>query len=336
MKKSVFATALLGTFGLASAQSTMTIYGILDAGISADNSSAAGSVAKLESGMESGSRFGFKGTEDLGNGLKALFVLEQGIALDTGTLTSGGHLFGRQALVGLGGTFGTVTMGRQYTPIFSAYGSIDPFGNNSAGDINTLFGKNSNFISKDYRMDNSVIYTAPVNLGGFNAAVAYGFGEQAGDSAAQSQVGLSLGYASGPIKAVYAYHAENNANSIVDTDTYKSHFLGATYDFNRVKVHAAFDQTTQGADHKTQSYLLGATVPLGIHSIFADVTYRDNKLLNDANASQIAIGYNHTLSKRTNLYTILGCIINDDNSKVNTQVLGKTVNKVQVGMRHVF
>jgi predicted porin len=344
-KSFLLLVTLLSISGIVSAQSSATVYGVVDAGVVYENGHSGGSLIKLQSGLESSSRLGIKGKEDLGNGLRALYVLEQGIAIDNGTSTQGGRVFGRQAYVGLSGNFGTVTMGRQYTPIYNAYGVIDPFGNNSAGDINTLFGQDSDFLSRDYRMDNALIYTTPSNLGGFNAALAYSFGEQPGSLSMKRQMGLSLGYASGPINVIYAFHLANNENlefdadngsSLIDLGTFKTHFVGGTYNFDVIKVHAAFDQTKQGDDFKTQSYLLGATIPLGIHSVFGDFTYRDNKVIDDANASQIAVGFNYTLSKRTNLYSILAYTNNDDNSKVNTDVSGKTVTRVQLGIRHTF
>lgn len=347
MKKSLVVSVVLaiGLCGIASAQSSVTLYGVADAGIVYDNGNLSGSTTKLQSGLESGSRLGVKGTEDLGNGLRALFVLEQGMSIDTGASTNGGRVFGRQAFLGLGGHFGTVTVGRQYTPIYNAYGVIDPFGNNTAGDINTLFGQDSDFLSRDFRMDNALIYNAPANIGGFNASLAYGFGEQPGDRAMQRQIGLSVGYASGPLNVIYAYHQANNENLefdadgerfIIDFGTFKSHFVGVTYDFKVVKVHAAFDQTKQTATYKTQNYLIGATVPLGKHSIFGDFIYRDNRIDDDANTAQFAIGYNHTLSRRTNLYSILAHTKNDANSSVNTNEPGRSVTRVQLGIRHIF
>eukprot|EP01040_Poterioochromonas_malhamensis_P026971 gene26971-34042_t len=106
MKKSLLALSLLSAFGVASAQSSVTMYGVVDAGITYDNGPSAGTVTKLESGIESGSRLGFRGTEDLGSGLKALFVLEQGFDIDTGRSGQGGRLFGRQAWVGLNSEYG--------------------------------------------------------------------------------------------------------------------------------------------------------------------------------------------------------------------------------------
>jgi predicted porin len=333
---SLCSTSLAQSNPLSNAQSNTAMYAILDAGIAYDNGNSAGSVTAIKSGQESSSRLGFKGNEDLGDNMKALFVLEEGIVLNTGVSDQGGRLFGRQAYVGLGGDFGTVTVGRQYTPIYLAYGAIDPFGNNSAGDINTLFGADYNFIGNHKRIDNAMVYTSAPNSMGINASVAYSFGGQTGDTSALSQAGLSLGYTSSAMKIIYAYHEANEDKPPVNGDTYKSHFLGATYDFAPVKTHIAFDQTMQGDGFKTQSYLLGATIPFGKHALFGDYTFRENKVTADAHTNQLAMGYNYSLSKRVNLYTIFSYLKNDANSKVKTDELGSNVTTVQAGIRYAF
>ena len=285
------------------------------------------------------SAINFRAQEDLGGGMKALFVLEQGISIDNGT-SSAGRTFGRQAFVGLSGVPGTLTMGRQYTPLDNAYGVVDPFGNNTAGDIKNIFGKDADFQTRDFRMDNAVVYMTPANLGGFNASAAYSFGEQAGDVHAQSQTGFSVGYAGGPLNLVYAWHEANIDQPPVYTPAYRSQFVGGTYDFSVLKLHAAISQTSESGMHKIQSYLIGATVPLGKHALVADYIYRENKLLADANVAQVALGYNYVISKRTNLYVVLARTANDRYSAENTPPdnpqYGKSVQKYQMGIRHVF
>ncbi|PRC95093.1 porin [Solimicrobium silvestre] len=364
MKKSLLAVALLGAFGVASAQSSVTVYGTMDAGVGYTNgANAAGTQTTLESGQQSYSRIGFKGTEDLGGGLKALFVLEQGVQLDTGssgynttgsntsTSTTSGNTgtFSSQAYVGLGGNFGTVKLGRQFSPLYETYASIDPFQNGFSANINNFFGNSSSTtsvaaggnVASYQRMSNAVTYSTPDNLYGFKGTVAYGFGEQAGDTSAQSQVGASLSYINGPLTVAYAYHQANNDTVVGSVatpgETFKTNFIGAAYDFNVVKVHAAFDQNQQ-ADQtlKTQDYMLGVTVPFGAHSVFADYTHKDNKLVQNADADQYAIGYTYTLSKRTNLYTSYSYVKNKEDSYINTDVAGNSVSTFQVGMRHSF
>ena len=122
MKKSLLALAVLGAFaGAASAQTNVTVYGLVDAGIQRTDTDNSGARWGLDSGLQSGNRLGFKGSEDLGGGLSAIFTLESGFNLDDGTQAQGGRLFGRQAWVGLNGGFGTVKFGRQYTPSAPAW-----------------------------------------------------------------------------------------------------------------------------------------------------------------------------------------------------------------------
>jgi predicted porin len=348
MKKSLLAVALLGTFGVASAQSSVTVYGTLDAGVGYTNgANANGVVTGVESGQESYSRIGFKGTEDLGGGLKALFVLEQAISLDNGTTTNtypagtqtGTGMFSSQAYVGLGSdVYGTVKLGRQFSPLYNSYLAIDPFKNGFAANINNFFGTDKLNNSNYERMSNAVTYSTADNLGGFNASVAYGFGEVAGETSAQSQVGVSLGYANGPVTVSYAFHqANNNTAAITNAAKFTTNFIGAAYDFGMVKVHAAYDQNKLSDDSfKTEDYMVGVTVPFGSHAVFADYTHKDNKIVANADADQYAIGYTYNLSKRTNLYTAYTYVKNKEDSFVNTNVDGNSVSNIQVGVRHSF
>ena len=353
MKKTLLVISLLGACGVASAQSSnVTIYGTLDAGISSTNgASPDGSVTTLSSGQQSYSRLGFKGSEDLGSGLSALFVLEQGIHLNNGTsglsednsdpVTFGNAgLFSSQAYVGLGGSFGELKLGRQFSPLYEAYGAIDPFLNGFAANINQFFGTNAENYSDYQRMSNAVIYSTPDNLNGLKGSVAYGFGGIAGNASAQSQLGASLGYSNGPLTVLYAYHQANNEQEVavpeISTDMFKTNFIGAAYDFGAVKLHAAFDQNEQGSSFKTQDYLVGLTVPLGSHQIFADYTRKNNKLISNADADQYAIGYSYNLSKRTNLYGAYTVVKNQQESEIATEVDGNTVSTVQLGFRHSF
>lgn len=357
MKKTLLAISLLGTFGFASAQSTtagsnVTVYGTVDAGIaSIHGANSAGTITSVESGQQSYSRLGFKGVEDLGGGLRALFNLEAGFEVNNGSSGLGGignnipmdqnnsNLFGSQAYVGLAGNFGAVKVGRQFSPLYEAYGSIDPFVNGFAANINNFFGTDANNLSNYQRMSNAAVYETPDNLYGFKGSVAYGFGGVAGDTAAQSQVGVSLGYLNGPLTVSYAYHHANNEQNGIpgaSVDAFKTNFIGAAYDFGPVKAHLAFDQNQQGDTFKTQDYLVGVTVPMGAHAVFADYTHKNNKLVDEADANQYAVGYTYNLSKRTDLYAAYTYVKNQENSLIDTEVAGNSVGTIQLGLRHGF
>ena len=353
MKKSLLATLLLSAFSGAYAESSdVTVYGTLDAGIiSVHGADQDGSVISLGSGQQSYSRLGFKGSEDLGSGLRALFVLEQGILLNYGVsgLSDGSYdptdlsnygIFNSQAFVGLGGNFGSVKLGRQFSPLYEAYGSIDPFANGFAANINNFFGTNANNNSSYRRMSNAAIYSTPDNLGGFKATVAYKFGGVAGDTSADSQTGVSLAYQNGPLIVTYAFHQADDEPEVaipeLGNDKFRTNFVGAAYDFGPVKLHAAFDQNVQGSAFKTQDYLVGLTAPFGANSVFAGYTHKRNKLVSNANADQYAVGYTYSLSKRTNLYAAYTYVKNQQESEIDTDEAGNSVKAVQAGFRHSF
>lgn len=173
---------LIGTscFALAAyAQSSVTLYGLIDAGVAYSNNQKGGSAFQAVSGKHSGSRWGIKGAEDLGGGTKAIFQLENGFSVMNGTMNQGGRLFGRQAYVGLSNdTFGTVTFGRQYDSLNDELCQIfAPCFFTPATHIGDLDNLNQSF-----RINNSVKYQSP-NFGGLTFNGVYGFSNQsnAGD-----------------------------------------------------------------------------------------------------------------------------------------------------------
>ncbi len=336
MKKTIFALAALGAFaGAASAQTNVTIYGIADVGIQRVDTSTTEARWGLDSGIQSGSRLGFKGSESLGGGLAAIFTLENGFNIDSGALGQGGLLFGRQAWVGLSGGFGAVKFGRQLTPIFTALDSIDPFGTGLTGDasgiaIGGTTAAAPGFRPYGVRMNNTINYSAPA-IGGFNAQIAYGLGEVAGSTSAASQLGASIGYANGPINAVFAYHDANNAAGTGDSRTA---MLGATYDFRVVKAHAAFavnrDELGATRTGNSRNAMLGVSAPIGAGTVLASYTRHDDRLgAGTADADYWGVGYTHNLSKRTNLYTSYSRLKNDAPAVPD-------VNWFNVGVRHKF
>lgn len=356
MKKSVLALAVLGAMaGAASAQTSATIYGIVDAGFVAESGGAAGNLRKLTSGVASGSRLGFKGTEDLGGGMKALFLLENGFNADTGTLGQGGALFGRQAYVGLGSGFGTVLLGRQYTPQYLTLAFADPFGTGMAGDAANIMPNSGNAAS---RMDNTIKYVSP-DLSGFSGEVAYGFGEVADDNTAARQYGLAVGYKGGPLAVRLGYHNRNNDTATVKgTSDAKNTLLAGTYDFGIAKAHLAYGHNkgtnssplrnatnpfgslvapTPSID--SRDALIGVTVPFGPHTVLASYVRKDDKAAPNQDANQWAVGYRYALSKRTDLYTAYARIKNKNGAgyTVGSAIEAGSGNKAfNLGIRHAF
>lgn len=335
MKKSLIALAILGSFvGSAAAQSNVTIYGVIDASISRSDSDSTDALWALDSGSWSGSRIGFKGVEDLGGGLSASFQLENGFGVDNGALGQNNRLFGRQAWVGLESKgLGAVRFGRQYTPLHIAVDSVDPFETGtSANSENLLLGGSLIGVAAadigDVRINNSVSYTTP-NFAGLSAQVVYGFGEVAGSSSDNRQIGASTTYANGPVHAVFALQTAKDSTG----GDQKTYFVGGTYNFGVVKLHAAYQdikiEDVVVDEGRARGYLLGATAPVGNGTVKASWVRLDDKD-SDAKVDQFGIGYSYSLSKRTALYTTYAYIKADDGADE------EKANQVQVGVRHLF
>lgn len=348
MKKSLIALAIAGTLaGSAYAESAVAVYGIVDMGLVSERGNIGGSFQKLTSGAQSGTRIGFKGTEDLGNNIKALFVLETGIAADAGGFNQGGLAFGRQSFVGLQGDFGTVTLGRQYTPYFLTLNGADPFASGMAGAAINLMANSG------IRMNNTVKYASP-NIAGFTGEVAYGFGEVTpGQNDNNRQIGAAIGYALNPINVRLAYNIKRNA---ADTASSKNLLLGATWDLQVAKAFVAIAENdgpdssplpnitnsfgfTPVRSAKSRDYLIGASIPFGNHTFIASYIRKDDRTGANNDASQIAVGYTYALSKRTNLYAAWGSINNKRLASYtvgNNSEPGSGDKAINLGVRHIF
>jgi predicted porin len=352
---SLFAAAAALTANFASAQSNVTIYGLLDVSMVRESGGTAGSMTKLTSGVGAGSRLGFKGTEDLGNGLKALFLLENGFQADTGVMGQGGLMFGRQAYVGLSGGFGTVLLGRQYTPEYLVVAFADPFGSGWVGDTKNLVATSGNSFS---RMDNTVKYISPTNSG-FTVEAVYAPGEVANSSDSGRQYGGSVAYAAGPLQVRLGYHNRNNDTATVtNTENAKNTVLAGTYDFGILKAHALYGvnkglnssvfraagnpfgrATTPVASTDSRDALVGVTVPFGPHALLASYIHKDDRTVRNQDASQIAVGYRYTLSKRTELVAAFSKINNRNGASytVGSAIESGTGDKsASAGIRHSF
>lgn len=356
MKKSVIALAVLGTVtGAAFAQTNITIYGVVDAGIVYDNNGdPAGRTWKLDSGNQSGSRLGFKGTEDLGSGLSAIFTLENGFNSDNGTLAQSNatttRLFGRQAWAGLKGNFGAVRLGRQLSPLYTAMDQIDPFRIGLAGNAQKVFGYGLYNTDPFLRIDNTLSYSSP-DISGFSGIVSYGFGEVPGAFANNRSAALGLAYATGPVNVQFAYQKSNTAGlpgtapgslgavfgTVADLRTA---LIGGYYDFGVAKAHLAYADSkvdSGPSSLKNRNWLLGVSAPVGpAGTVMASWNRNDVKDISAGKSDQYAIGYTHALSKRTNLYTSIAYTKNDDNVRLNAFANGESDRLFNVGVRHLF
>lgn len=325
-KAAVLVTGAAISLG-AMAQSSVTIYGVVDAAITrTDNGST--TATTLDSGKQSGSRIGFKGTEDLGGGLSAIFNMENGFNVDTGAQADATRLFNRQAWVGWSGGFGTVKAGRQFTPVYANLGTFDPFGDALAGDSARIF----NTEYEGSRFDNNLTYNYAAN--GFRGEVQYAFGEVAGNNSASRAVGGFAGYKNGPVDAVLTYTKVNNATG---TDSRRTWLLGGNYDFGVVKPYAVYAKVKGPGGVDVRDWLLGLTAPVGPSgTVMTSFARKNNRAAANADAKQWALGYAHALSKRTNLYTSYGRLTNETGSSLRVPVAGNTASELNVGIRHVF
>lgn len=330
MKKSALALTIFGAVtSQVYAQSSVTVYGIVDTGFSSvDN--GVGRTNGLTSGNDSASRIGFRGAEDLGGGLSAEFKLENGINSDDGTAGNAAQAFSRYAYVGLNGAFGKVRMGRQDNQISEALIKLDPFSAAGVGNVR-------NFVAGGgvpQRQPNMLTWLSN-NYNGFSGSVGYIFGEVADDNGANRGVGAQISYENGPLNVQLAYQKQNYTGAAnvlgfsgnnADLDD-KTILLGATYNFNILKLHGFYgERKLDGAatitafggatdfNDKIRTGMIGVTVPFGASAIRTDYIQNDNKDRDEADNSIWALSYTYALSKRTTLYATYVRTDNDDNS----------------------
>lgn len=352
------AAVLLATAAIAGnvhAQSAVTVYGLLDVAVVQEGGGIAGSVSKLSSGVGAGSRLGFKGKEELGNGWSALFLLENGFQADNGAMGQGGLLFGRQAYVGLQSPYGTLLLGRQYTPEYLVKVFADPFGSGYVADSKNIIATSGNAFS---RMDNTLKYQSP-GMAGVNVELVAAPGEVSGDSTAGRQFGGSLAYTAGPLQLRAGYHNRNNDTATLkNTDNARNAVLAAVYDFGVAKAHFLYGSnhglnssslrnaanpfgraSVPVASTDSRDVLLGLTVPFGPHALLASYLRKDDRTARRQDASQVAIGYRYALSKRTSLYAVYARIDNRNGASYtvgNSIEAGSGDRAASAGISHAF
>ncbi|WP_342118828.1 porin [Pseudoduganella sp. OTU4001] len=308
------------------AQQGVTVYGVADLGVVRDTDSGI-TTMKVDSGLQTASRLGFKGNEALGGGMSASFVIESQIEADTGTPSFGSKVFGSQVWVGLSGPLGAVKLGRMFTPYFGAIATNDPFDAKGPGEATRLFQDSG------VRMDNTIKFSLPPSLGGFYADLAYGFGESGVGHSANRQVSMDAGYAAGPLNAVLAYHQTNDGQG---RKLVRSVLAGGNYDFGKVRGWLLVARNRNGSTLDTRDYLLGLTFPFGMNTLAATYVRKQDQLQSNADARQLALGYYYTLSKRTNTYLIASDLRNDALAHYQATRLGGDRRLLACGMRHQF
>ena len=334
----VLAAASVGAY----AQSSVTLFGVLDANARYVKNGDL-KIKSLGSGGINTSRLGVRGTEDLGDGLKAGFWLETGLNVDSGTQSDATRFWNRRATVSLMGNFGEVRLGRDFTPTYLGYSEYDPFGDNGVAASSKFDSSLGTARDTGTRADNQITYLTPGNLGGFygRASVAAGEG-----TAGKKYYGARAGWAAGPIDVSAAY-GQTEVAPVAGDDKFKTFDVGASYDFGVVKAMGYYTQS-KFVNQKIATYSLGAVVPLGVGQIKAVYTHANASGTTaagvnvDANdADQVALGYIYNLSKRTALYTTAAYVKNKGNAtfavaSAPAMTPGAKSTGLEFGMRHAF
>lgn len=373
MKKSLIALAVLASAGAASAQSSVTLFGIVDATIAYGSGSVAKKLQLTNSGYNS-SRLGFRGTEDLGGGMSASFWLEAGLANDDGQgaatsannqpvaafnaatganapVRSGtqGLTFNRRSTVSLGGGWGELRLGRDYTPQFWNLTVFDPFGTNGVGTTATLVSaaiqQTNDPVS--IRASNSIGYFLPGNLGGFYGQAQYYLGENLNNTVNKNDgngYAGRIGYAAGPFNVAAAMSLTKSF-----TGDFKTWNVGGQWDFGVAKLMAQYaDNKVNGIDAASnidgKTWLIGGLVPVGAGEIRLSYSeYKTNQqtaTLSNPKFNKMALGYVHNLSKRTALYATYAYVKNHGGAAIalNGSANGANQNSsgYDFGVRHSF
>ena len=310
--KSVFkytAAALLAATALgAQAQSSVTLFGLVDMSIGSNKAPGGTSQTGVDSGKMTTSYFGMRGSEDLGGGLSAVFRLEGFLQADTGASGRfpGDTLFSRTASVGLSSkSFGTFTLGRNTTPLFISTVSFNPFGDSYGYAPSTRHYFTSGTVTGDSAWNNSALYSSP-DFGGFKfgliGAVAAPKSSVAG-STNGSNWGANAGYGAGPLSAALVYQSVKKDTSAASLNNTRTWQLNGAYDFAVVKAFAQFGEVKNTTtSNKYRISELGARVPVGAGAVLA--AWGRVSPTTGADRNTVSLGYDYNLSKRTDVYAV--------------------------------
>ncbi|HEY6896665.1 MAG TPA: porin [Rhodocyclaceae bacterium] len=350
MKRKLIVLAVSGLIsGASCAQSNVTVYGRIDYGFM-NRGGGSGALAdpgtknEFGSGIQSGSRLGFKGMEDIGNGWKALFETEFQLNMDSadGTATTATNQFwNRHSYIALNNAgYGTFIGGRVDGPRYTYTGKYDPFAGGTVGNFASIAVQQT-------RGDNAVAYISPSFGGGFSVLAAYSnnlTGQEAANNAGDISLWALAGmYDNGPISAVYD-HEEGELDGL--DGKLKVNVLGGSYDFGTIKLSGYWEKVkTEGAlagalpwDQK--AYYIGLTAPVAGNGKIKFLWGKVDDKLNNAGADvalgtcrKIAVGFDYALSKRTNLYTDFAKITNEAGAtcSIATAGTGNSLDSSGVG-----
>jgi predicted porin len=342
MKNTLIIAGVLGAFAAsAHAQSSVTLYGALDAGIVYANNAGGHAAWNQGSGTVGDTYFGLKGSEDLGGGLHAIFTLENGFNLNNGKDTESGTMFNRQAFVGLqSDRFGTLTLGRQYDSMVDYLAPLSATGSGYGNNLAAHPFDNDN-LDHSFSIKNAVKYTS-VNYAGFKFGGMYGFSNDAGQFANGRAYSVGASYNNGPLNASAAYLQMNNSststnsnsansagagnNANLSAEMQRTFGAGVNYTYGPATVgfvytHTQYEGLISGSQGGQQLYAFATNTNLRLDnfelngryaltpalSLDASYTFTDGKLKNTAGSSDpkwqtVSLQADYSLSKRTDVY----------------------------------
>ena len=376
MKKTLAAVAVLGAFAGSALAADVQLYGIVDTGVGYNHVDVDGlgdkqdiDTFQMKSGQASGSRFGFKGTEDLGNGLTVGFILEDGITSDDGA--ESGVMFNRESSLFVEGGFGKFAMGRMGSlnngqSSWAKVGMINAFGTSDWGDYSVQVG---NVMSTAAQWDNMVAYQTP-DFAGFKVYAQYGMGSNDHENESSSDRYYALGatYNNGPLAGYFAIDSINYESVVnKDVDDSLTVTLGGSYDFEVVKVYLGgqyFDEVKASSlngvtedfadwDDKTDkvkgyALTLSADAPVAGGKAMFGVGYFDAEQADsvednlgekyDFSRFVVSVGYDYPFSKRTDIYAVASYMQDSIEDKTDAKEFDSdpSAYAVYVGLRHRF
>lgn len=348
-----FAATTAATAQTAPGNSSVQLYGIVDAYM--QSAHGASSLTRVQSGGLNGSRFGLRGSEDLGGGLRAVFTIESGINLDDGSFGQGAF-WGRQAFVGLASGYGQVTLGRQYGSIYTLSSDFSEFSNGPVGASTAVIGgfgayepvrgsaATATGNGGPARNNNSIRYESP-SFGGFKGGALVGLGEVAGGTNQTRVADLYGRYTAGPLDVMLSFQDDRSAAAALSVRTVSA---AAAYAFGDYRVTGGAisvnDRNATNADG--DGYWIGGDYRFGANQVKAQYVVSKLKNGGDGKTQAFGVGYQYDLSRRTALYSSLTQFTNEGTGYANrwasglpaglTSASDRDITEVVAGVRHTF
>ncbi len=323
MKKSLIALAVLATTGAAMAQSNVTLYGRIDTSVGSNKVNGV-STTQMFSGNLTSTRWGLRGSEDLGGGLKAIFGLEQGFDSSAGTQAAG-SAFDRMSIVGLSGGFGTLKLGRHDTS-FDDIRDLSVSSNLWDSEFSaTKIAYTAGVADYASRASNQIRYESP-SFGGFSLGASYGLDEDATVKA--DTTAFNLRYRAGALDVGFGYQDQKANNRKYST-------IGAAYNFGVARVSAGFNRAEIRNGNEADGFAIGVNVPVGNLDFSVGYAYSKAETTAGATAAKgtaLSAGVTYAMSKRTRLY---GALLDGE---VENGAGVKTLDRrmYSIGVRHDF